>query len=208
MKISNNTLVSIVYDMYIDENNERKWKEQATEDDPLKFIFGAGLMIPGIENALKGLGMGDKFKFTLNPANAYGEYNKANVMALPKSAFEVNGEFKSDLVQLGKVIQMLDANNNKLNCNVLEIGEESVTVDFNHPLAGKTLHFSGEVIDVRVPTQEETVAYSPESYCDCASGCGGGGCGCSCDCNDGGAKAEGDCEGGCNGWHPEKGSRC
>jgi FKBP-type peptidyl-prolyl cis-trans isomerase SlyD len=177
MKVSKHTLVSIIYDMYIGTGDARKLKEKATRGEPVKFIFGEEMMISGIENALDGLEVGDKFNFTLQPEDAYGERSKANIIELPRSSFEINGRLDSLVIYRGNTIQMLDAEGKRLNCTVVEVGEEMITVDFNHPLAGETLHFTGEVINVHIPSKEEKNLYYSEVGCGCeedaCSGCAG-----------------------------------
>jgi FKBP-type peptidyl-prolyl cis-trans isomerase SlyD len=167
MRITTNKFVSVTYDLNVGEGDERDLMEKATREAPLSFVFGAGMMLPAFEEELLGLRVGDKFKFTISPADAYGEYNKEHLMELPKTVFEVDGEFDTERVKEGHVVPMVDSNGNRLNGSVLEVKDDIVLLDFNHPLAGETLHFSGEVIDVHNPTEEEIAALSPESDCGC-----------------------------------------
>ena len=93
-------------------------------------------------------------------------------MELPKSVFEVEGRFDSDKVKEGNTLPMMDTNGNRLNGSVMEVKDDVVLIDFNHPLAGETLHFEGEVIDVHNPTEEEIEALADRG-CDCDdSDCG------------------------------------
>ena len=94
-----------------------------------------------------------------------------HVLDLPKNIFEVEGKFDSEIIKEGNTVPMMDSNGNRLNGSVLEVKDDVVVMDFNHPLAGETLHFSGEVIDVHEPTAEEIAALSAPT----------GGCGCGCD---------------------------
>ena len=166
MKITANKYVAVTYDLNVGEGEERELMEKATVEAPLKFIYGTGMMLPAFEKALNGLEVGGTFNFSIEPAEAYGEYNEEHVLDLPKNIFEVDGKFDG---------------------SVLEVKDDIVVMDFNHPLAGETLHFSGEVIDVHEPTAEEIAAFSaPAGGCscgcdDCGSDCGDnhkGGCGC------------------------------
>lgn len=181
MKITANKFVAVTYDLTVGEEHELM--EKATVDKPLKFIFGTGAMLPAFENALNGLEVGDKFNFSIAPDDAYGEYVEEHVLDLPKNIFEVDGKFDSEMIQEGNTIPMMDSNGNRMNGSVLEVKEDVVVMDFNHPLAGETLHFSGEVIDVHEPTAEEIAALSaPAGGCGCGD-CGGG-CGSGCEgCN-------------------------
>ncbi|MDR2497706.1 MAG: FKBP-type peptidyl-prolyl cis-trans isomerase [Tannerellaceae bacterium] len=174
MRITSNRFVSVIYDLHVGAGNERELMERATKEAPMSFIFGADMLIPAFEEQLSGLRVGDKFKFTLIPAQAYGEYNEEHLMELPKESFLVNGRFRSDMVQEGKIIRMLDDEGNHLNGSVMEVKEDIVLVDFNHPLAGETLHFNGEVIDVHIPTQleiDELKQESDQQGDDCGGHC-------------------------------------
>jgi FKBP-type peptidyl-prolyl cis-trans isomerase SlyD len=119
--------------------------------------------------------VGDKFDFTINPADAYGEYNEEHLMELPKTVFEVDGKFDANMVKEGNVVPMMDSSGNRLNGSVMEVKDDIVLIDFNHPLAGETLHFSGEVIDVHNPTEQEIASLTADAG-ECGDDCG-------CDCH-------------------------
>ncbi len=186
MRISQNKYVAVTYDLNVGEGDDRELMEQATPEQPLKFIYGIGMMLPAFEEALKGLQAGESFDFTLAAADAYGEYVDEHVLELEKSMFEVEGKFNAEMIFEGATVPMMDANGNRLNGSVLEIKGDIVVMDFNHPLAGETLHFSGQVADVHEATPQEIAALTtPAGGCgcgDCGGGCGepsqNGGCGC------------------------------
>jgi FKBP-type peptidyl-prolyl cis-trans isomerase SlyD len=173
MKIMTNKFVSVIYDLNVGEGDERVLMEKATRETPMSFIFGTGAMLSAFENELAGQKVGDKFKFTIYPSDAYGEYNDEYLMELPKNVFEVDGQFDAEMVKEGNIVPMMDSNGNRLNGSVMEVKDDIVLIDFNHPLAGETLHFSGEVIDIHDPTSEDLVSLS-SGDCDC--GCGGDDC--------------------------------
>ena len=179
MKISEEKMVSLSYDLTVNnENGEKELMERATREHPLVFLFGMGMMLEAFEKNINGLNTGDKFSFTLTPQEAYGEYVEGNVVDLPKKLFEVDGKFDSERVAEGETLPMMDAQGNRMMGSVLEIQAEVVVMDFNHPLAGETLHFDGEVLDVHEPTQEEINALTQEEggCCGCGSeedGCSG-----------------------------------
>lgn len=178
MKISANKFVAVTYDLYVGEGEERELMEKATREVPLKFIYGTGSMIQAFEDALMGLESGAAFDFTITPENAYGEYNEDYVLDLPKNIFEVDGKFDSEMIQEGNTVPMMDSNGNRMNGSVLEVRDDVVVMDFNHPLAGETLHFKGEVIDVHESTAEEIAAMTaPAGGCGCGCDSCGGGCG-------------------------------
>lgn len=193
MKITANKFVAVTYDLNVGEGEDRELMEKATAEHPLKFIFGTGAMLPAFEAGLNGLEVGEKFNFTLSPAEAYGEYVEEHVLDLPKNIFEVDGKFDSEMIKEGNTVPMLDNNGNRLNGSVLEVKEDVVVMDFNHPLAGETLNFEGEVLDVHDATPEEIAALTAPAGCGCGEcgGCGDheGGCG----------DHEGSC--GCGGCH-------
>ena len=178
MKISTNKFVSVSYDLHVGEDVERELMERATVEQPLQFIFGTGSMLPAFEEALNGLEMGETFQFTLTPENSYGEYNEENLVELPKNLFEVEGKFDHEYVKEGNTIPMMDTNGQRLMGSVHEVHDKVVVMDFNHPLAGETLHFNGKILDVHEPTAEDIALINAETH----HGCGGGCDGCESDC--------------------------
>ncbi len=177
MKISDNKVVSLTYDLNVGEGKERELMERATVENPLTFMFGMGMMLEAFEDNIKGLQKGDKFSFSLTPEQAYGIFEESHVVDIPKNIFEIDGKFDDERIVVDATVPMMDANGNRLHGTVVEITDENVKMDFNHPLAGETLHFSGEVIDIHEPTVEEIAALN-----------GGGGCGCGC------SSCDSDCE--------------
>ena len=125
MKITANKFVAVTYDLNVGEGEERELMEKAVAEAPLKFIFGTGAMLPAFEDALKGLEVGDKFDFSIAPADAYGEYVEDHVLDLPKNIFEVEGKFDSEIIKEGNTVPMMDSNGNRLNGSVLEVKELS-----------------------------------------------------------------------------------
>ena len=191
MRISKNKFVSATYDLYVGEEDDRELMESATEEQPLQFIFGMGTMLPAFEEEIKELEVGSKFEFSLTAENAYGERIEDNVVELPKSIFEVNGKFDDEYIVEGITLPMMDSNGQRMNGSVYEVKEDVVVMDFNHPLAGETLHFAGTIIDVHEPTAEEIAAVSQAM--------GMGGCGCGCDDKDcSGCGDDHECGGGHN----------
>lgn len=180
MKITTNKFVSLSYDLNVGEGEERELMERATSETPLEFIYGTGSMLEAFEKNIDGLKEGDDFSFTLQPADAYGEYNEEHVVDLPREMFEQDGKLNEEVIFEGNMVPMMDANGNRLNGSVVAVKDDVVSMDFNHPLAGDILNFSGKVLAVREATAEElTALFAPQSG-GCGSGCGcgsGGGCG-------------------------------
>jgi len=176
--IEKNTVVELTYELK-DQSAEGETIEKVTEERPLNFIFGAGLMLPKFEANIEGLNPGDDFEFGLKSVEAYGTKSEDMIMDLPINVFEVDGKINYDLVKVGAMIPMMDKAGNRLNGIVLEVGEESVSMDFNHPMAGKDLHFSGSIVSVREATEEELAAIMNHHHHDHDHGCdscGGGSC--------------------------------
>lgn len=183
MKISTHKFVSLTYDLNVGgEGEELELMERATVEQPLEFVFGTGSMLEAFETQLENLSEGDTFNFDLSPDQAYGEYDDEYLVDLPRSMFEQDGKLNTEVVFEGNVLPMMDTNGNRLNGSVVSIGDETIKMDFNHPLAGETLHFSGKIEVVREATPEEIAALTASGGCGCGSGCGCGdqsdGCGC------------------------------
>lgn len=181
MKIATDRFVSVAYDLNVGNGDERKLKERATAECPLEFIFGTGTMLPAFEDQLKGLEADEIFQFSLSPEHAYGEYDEENVIELPKKMFETDGKFDDVFVREGNVLPMEDSEGYRMNGTVMEVGTDTVIMNFNHPLAGETLHFSGIVLDVRQATAED-IAKLGGGSCGCGCDSGDDSCGCGCGC--------------------------
>ncbi|MGK7397573.1 MAG: FKBP-type peptidyl-prolyl cis-trans isomerase [Candidatus Cyclobacteriaceae bacterium M3_2C_046] len=151
MKIDKHTVASVTYALDVDGQKV----EETGKDKPLTFLVGTGSMIPGFEQELLGKQTGDSYEMTIPPEQAYGEVDPNAVVDLSKDIFKVEGQVQEDLLQVGKVVPMQDQNGNPLQGVVKDVGDETVTMDFNHQLAGKTLHFTGEVLEVREATPDE-----------------------------------------------------
>ncbi|HOI50281.1 MAG TPA: FKBP-type peptidyl-prolyl cis-trans isomerase [Prolixibacteraceae bacterium] len=193
MEIVRNTMVTLTYDLRIDDQ-EGEMIEQATAERPLQFLYGAGMMLPKFESQLAGLKQGELFEIRLAKNDAYGEVNEDAIVDLPRTVFMVDGRFDEELVAVGNTVPMMSGSGQRLNGLVLEVDDDSVRMDFNHPLAGEDLWFKGEVLEVRQASDEE-IAQILSGSCGCGSGsCGSGGCGddsccsdddsdCGCSCN-------------------------
>jgi len=166
----------LTYSIYV-ENAQGEVLEQASPESPRTMLFGTGRVMRSFEERLIGLKSGDRFSFVIEPEEAFGAYREELLMEIPKSAFIVNGELKSDTLVVGKSVPMMDSDGNPFNGTILSINGDKVQMDFNHPLAGKSLFTEGEVINVREATYEEL--NPAPSGCGCGSHndscCGGGG---------------------------------
>ena len=192
MKIEANKVVEFSYELEVDG----QVVDRTTKERPLDYIHGTGSLLPKLEAHIEGMEPGATFDVTLSPADGYGEVDPSRIIDLPKAAFEVNGEVREDLLVPGNTIPMMNSMGGVIPGVVLEVSEDSVKMDLNHQMAGKTLHFTGEVLSVREATEKElTEGLHGEFVHSCGyGGChGGSDCG---GCHDGGC-GDGDC--GCGG---------
>ncbi len=192
MRVSKNKFVTVTYDLHVGDADDRTLMESATPEQPLKFIYGIGAMLEAFEKNLSGLEVGDRFEFSLTPEQAYGQRIEENVVDLPKSVFMVDGVFDSERVKEGATLPMMSAEGQHMNGSVLEVKDDVVVMDFNHPLAGEELHFIGEVLDEHDATPEEI-----EQFFGGHEGCG---CGCGHDHDHEHEHGDDGC-GGCCGCH-------
>jgi FKBP-type peptidyl-prolyl cis-trans isomerase SlyD len=151
MKIEKNKVVVLSYELEV----EGKVVDAATQDNPLDYIQGMHMLIPRFEDELEGLEEGAVFSFTIQPEEGYGSYDEKRRILLPKSAFTIQGEVREDLMEIGRILPMVGADGSIVNATVVEVKEEGVTMDFNHPMAGKVLNFKGKVLSVRDATEKE-----------------------------------------------------
>ena len=174
MIIENEKMVSVAYTLN-KEDAQGELIEQVSEVEPLKFIFGKGMLLPKFESNLYGKKIGDSFKFILTPIDAYGEYSDDRVMDLDIKIFKENGKLNTRLIRVGNSVPMLNASGERIVGTVQNIADNFVTMDFNHPLAGDHLFFRGKIVDIKAPTPEDLEMFTSERSCDkdCNSGCKG-----------------------------------
>ena len=172
MNISKNKVASLSYELRIDGKGG-EIVETVNADQPMTFIYGVGNLLPEFERNIENLKTGDEFAFLLTCENAYGPAAEEAVVDIPVSAFMVDGEIDNDLLVEGNAIPMTDSQGNHLNGIVVEVKDDIVVMDFNHPLAGDDLYFSGTVVEVRDATPEE-LAHGHTHGGGCSSdGCSG-----------------------------------
>ena len=162
MKIQPQHVVSLTYDLYVDQDGKEALVESATEEQPLTFLYGAGQMLPRFEENLSELSSGDSYDFLLSAEDAYGEYDEEAVANLPLEMF--NG---TDTPEIGSILPLQDNNGNRFQGQVVSVTEDSVIVDLNHPMAGQQLHFKGNILNVRPATPEELShghAHGPDGH--------------------------------------------
>ncbi len=166
MKIEKHKVVTLTYQLR-EQDAAGELIQKVDESHPFVYLFGVGGLLPKFEENLNGLKVGDSFSFPMSPQESYGEYTKEAIIELDKKLFEIDGKIDEGLLSLGNQITMQDQDGNPLDGIVLEVGDDKVVMDFNHPLAGMSLHFSGEVLDVRDATEEEIAhghAHGPHGH--------------------------------------------
>ncbi|MCO7187043.1 MULTISPECIES: peptidylprolyl isomerase [unclassified Pseudoalteromonas] len=157
MKIAPNTVVKMHYAVLDNDDNSI---DNTFDDEPLEFIIGTGYLISGLEEALINKQTGDKFSVTVEPQNGYGERHDNLMQAVPKSMFE-------DMeVEVGMQFRAT-TDEGEQTVIVIGVEGEDVIVDGNHPLAGITLNFDVEILEVREATSEELAHGHVHSEGDC-----------------------------------------
>jgi FKBP-type peptidyl-prolyl cis-trans isomerase SlyD len=152
--ISENKVVSLHYRLK-DSNKEGDIIEETFGDKPLVFIYGVGSMIPKFEEKIEGKGKGDHLEFEIAASEAYGERDEEAILDLPIDLFKVEGTLDMEMLSVGNVLPMQDNEGNKMDGIIVDVTEDHITMDFNHPMAGTDLYFEIEIIDIREATSDE-----------------------------------------------------
>lgn len=176
MTIAKDKMVSVTYELKLDGKDGDVF-EKAGKDSPLIFLYGSGMMLPAFESGLSDKNTSDAFEISIAAADAYGEVNEEAIVDLPKNIFMVDGKIDEELITPGNTVPMMSTSGQRMEGLVVSVNDDTVQMDFNHPLAGEDLHFTGEILDVRDATPEElSAAYSSGCGCGSGGGCGDGGC--------------------------------
>ncbi|MCH5226054.1 MAG: FKBP-type peptidyl-prolyl cis-trans isomerase [Muribaculaceae bacterium] len=176
-KVGPGKFVEYSYKLYNDADGSLLF--ETPKDAPDEMVFGVTPgIVPGLLTAMEGLGKGDRFEVTLPPVAAFGDKNDDLIMTLDKEIFMRDGKL-ADEVKVGAMLPMLTADNLRVTGTVTEIGDK-IKMDFNHPFAGLTVRYEGEIVEVRDATPDDL----PQG--GCCGGCGSGGC------------SSGECGEGCN----------
>jgi len=158
MLIDKNSVVTLGYTLKTRTglSLEENQFEKTDASHPFVFIFGTGMLLPDFENNIRGKKSGDKFDFFIPADKGYGIKNEKYVMNIPIDSFKnPDGTLDLNEVRTGNTLAMSDNQGNQLQGKILEVTPVHVRMDFNHPLAGHELHFTGEVLNVRLATAEE-----------------------------------------------------
>lgn len=182
-KIEPGKYVAIAYDLYkVNPDGTDTLVHQSDPEDPETFVVGVtrGLVEP-LEKDLEGKVKGDVFDVVAQPDQAFGARSDEYIVELEKDIFAVDGKFDSEMVKVGAQLPMMTADGFHIHGTVLEVGDKSVRMDFNHPLAGVPVRFKGQVLEVRDATPDEIKLQAG----GCGCGCDHDSCADGCDCGDG-----------------------
>ncbi len=146
MSITNNSVASFHYTLKDDDGNTI---DSSQDQEPLPYLHGSGNIVPGLERELEGKVVGDKLSVIVKPADGYGEFDESLIQELPKAMFA-----GVDDIQAGMDFHAQTEHGQQV-VTVTKVDGDTVTVNGNHPLAGKNLHFDIEVTDIREASAEE-----------------------------------------------------
>jgi len=145
-QIQDGVVVSLAYTLTVDGEEV----DRADAEDPLEYLHGAENIVPGLEEALTGKKVGDRVSVTLKPEQAYGEYDEDDVEVVDRDEIP-----DANMLRQGMLIEAEDEQGNLTLGIVREVNDGQIVLDFNPPLAGKTLTYNVEVLGVREADQEE-----------------------------------------------------
>jgi FKBP-type peptidyl-prolyl cis-trans isomerase SlyD len=144
--VKDNLVVTLDYKLIVDD----EIMENTEDGKPILFIQGIGQIIPGLENAIYGMKVGEQQTVIIPPEDAYGEYDAESLQEAKKD------EFSEEVpLDVGTFLDLEDDEGDILSAQIIAAEEETVTLDFNHPLAGKTLTFEITLTDLRPASEEE-----------------------------------------------------
>ncbi|MDX2195033.1 MAG: peptidylprolyl isomerase [Cytophagales bacterium] len=154
-----NKVVSLTYKLSISEQDTApKVIETVTEQSPMYILFGNSGLPLKFEQNIFGMTAGNTFKFAIKSEDAFGTFDPKEVVNLPFDNFTDDfGKLDNEIFKVGKILPMVDEDGTHTRGRILEINtsQKYIRMDFNHPLAGKNLHFEGKILNVRTATQDE-----------------------------------------------------
>ena len=159
-KVGQDVVVTLDYTLEVDGNE--------IDSGPIEFIQGHGNIIPGLENEVEGMTIGEEKEVFIKAADAYGEYDPELEVEVSLSSFPEDFE-----IQLGRPMRLQDGEGHIFTGVAVALTDETVKLNLNHPLAGKDLHFDTKVVSLRPATEEEIERGSLASSC---SGCSSSDC--------------------------------
>jgi FKBP-type peptidyl-prolyl cis-trans isomerase SlyD len=147
LKVQDGQVVSMEYTLRVDG----EVLDTSVGHEPLEFLQGAGNIIPGLEQELYGMAVGESKNVIVQPDDGYGIIDPDAFVDVPRE------QFPADIpLEVGVEIQVTDENGTPMNARIDAVNDDSVKLDFNHPLAGKELHFDMKIVGLRAATAEES----------------------------------------------------
>lgn len=155
MKITAGTVAQLIYTLRY-EDAEGEIIEEITEENPMDVLIGHEVLLEVFEKNIIGLSAGDSFKFTLQPEEAYGDYDEEKFIRVPKVELleDLPEEAEAEIFE-GNVIPITDSDEVSYEAMVVEIKDGIVSLDFNHPLSGEILYFTGKVLQVHTASKKD-----------------------------------------------------
>ena len=146
MKVAKDAVVALEYALHLGDGQI----VDSSGEGPLRYLHGAGQIVPGLEAALEGSEVGTEKRVEVAPEQGYGEIDPQATRTVPREAFPLDAP-----IATGSEFYVVDDSGTPVPLRIVALEGGNVTVDFNHPLAGKTLHFNVKVLDIRAATAEE-----------------------------------------------------
>ncbi len=147
-KVTRNAVVSLQYRLYLDEDGSLV--EESQPGDDLVYLHGHNNIIPGLESALTGMAVGERKTVIVEPADAYGEYDPDDTLEIDRS--ELPGDFEPEV---GMLLEIEEDSGHVTEAEVVAVDDDTITLDFNHPMAGERLRFEVTITGLREATPEE-----------------------------------------------------
>lgn len=182
--VENDVVVSLAYTLTVDG----EIIDSTDGKNPLEYLHGYQNIIPGLENELKGLGVGETRQVKVLPADGYGEFDPEAFADIERNQFPEGFNF-----QIGQQLRVGDPSGRVMTASIAEIGDDMIKIDLNHPLAGKELFFDAKIVALRDATPDELASGRVGGGC---SSCGSGGCSDNGGCGDSDGCGDG-CGSGC-----------
>ncbi len=184
MSVAEKQFIAFDYVLTLDSGEEI---DRSEENEPLDFITGQEQIIPSLEKSLMAMKVGESSKVTIEPEDGYGTFNQELIQEIPRDQFP-----PEEKLEAGMSFQT-EGPQGPLMINIVEVkGDESVTIDLNHPLAGKTLVFDVKIVEAREANSEE-IARLTAAGCGCGSESQAASCGTDCACAADGQDKGGGC---------------
>ena len=146
-KVENGQTVNLHYVGTLEDGTE--FDSSRTRNEAMSVEVGSGKLIPGFEEALSGMSVGEVKSVTIEPTQAYGDVSSEAYQTVPRSAFPPEFTFEE-----GAMVQGRNPMGHSMTAKIESVSEESVVLDFNHPLAGKTLNFEIELLSIEEQQEE------------------------------------------------------